>query len=433
MSRVPISQSYASGDCYDQFYFYEDLAPSRKSYSEYYTGGQEVEPVFYENKTPRNLSYSHYNADGQGNDQSSFYQDLNPSYSSYSEYSVYGQEVESVSCEATTSYTSPYSDYYATGQGYDQSRFCEDSGPSYSSYSEYNAYGKEVETVFREVTAQKMTPYFDDDGVGLGIMVPDYSEYYDNSPTPTSETQSEVVPPALSLANPHSNSAVKSIWFGNESRLGSLYYSPESEETVTAATMNYSVNNSSTGTSTLRPPAPDLRYLDEDDSTSSLFNLDEGWEEQLIDSYAAEVEECTFLPRDSFFSNVAYSTLPPSSESVFRRNTDAMPRSEAFSPSRFRDEYLSLWVYYGDMTSVTSGTVTLQHVAEVAQVAEIAHINDDDDDEELTRRDSGGSFTRKCLEKLASPQTYSKLFKRAEQKLVSRSKKRLQKVGNRRR
>ncbi|CEF83455.1 unnamed protein product [Fusarium graminearum] len=115
MSRVPISQSYASGDRYDQFYFYEDLAPSQKSYSEYYTGRQEIEPVFYEDKTPRNLSSSHYNATRQGHDQSSFYQDLNPSYSSYSEYSVYGQEVESVSCEATTSYTSSYSDYYAYG------------------------------------------------------------------------------------------------------------------------------------------------------------------------------------------------------------------------------------------------------------------------------------------------------------------------------
>ncbi|WXC64422.1 hypothetical protein SNK03_010228 [Fusarium graminearum] len=125
MSRVPISQSYASGDRYDQFYFYEDLAPSRKSYSEYYTGRQEIEPVFYEDKTPRNLSSSHYNATRQGHDQSSFYQDLNPSYSSYSEYSVYGQEVES------------------------------------------------VELVFHEATARKMTLYFDDDGVGLGIMVLD--------------------------------------------------------------------------------------------------------------------------------------------------------------------------------------------------------------------------------------------------------------------
>ncbi|KAF5246065.1 hypothetical protein FAUST_1476 [Fusarium austroamericanum] len=147
MSRAPISQSYASGDRYDQFYFYEDLAPSRKSYSEYYTGRQEIEPVFYEDKTPRNLSSSHYNATRQGHDQSSFYQDLNPSYSSYSEYSVYGQEVESVSCEATTSYTSSYSDYYA--------------------------YGQEVELVFYEVTARKMTLCFDDDGVGLGIMVLD--------------------------------------------------------------------------------------------------------------------------------------------------------------------------------------------------------------------------------------------------------------------
>ncbi|UZP46337.1 hypothetical protein NXS19_014149 [Fusarium pseudograminearum] len=420
MSRVPISQSYASGNCHDQFYFYEDLAPSRKSYSEYYTGGQEVEPVFYEDKTPRNLSSSHYNATGQGNDQSSFYQDLKPSYSSYSEYSVYGQEVESVSCEATTSYTSSYSDYYATGQGDDQPRFCEDSGPSYSSYSEYNAYGQEVEPVFHEVAARKMTPYFEDDGVGLGIMVPDYSEYYDT--TPTSDKQSEVIPPALSLANPHNNSGIKNIWYGKESHLGGFYYCPESEGPEGAATIYYSLDNSSTSTSTLCPPDLDLRYLDEEDSISSLFNLDEGREEQLIDLYAAgEVKECKFLPQDSFFCNVTESVLPPSSEPAYHE-------PKAFSPSRFRDEYLSL--YYGDMASVTSGTVTLQHAAEVAQVAEIAHINDDD---ELTHRDSGGSFTRKCLEKLTSPQTYSKLFKRAEQKLVSRSKKRLQRVGNRRR
>ncbi|CEI41465.1 hypothetical protein FVEN_g3633 [Fusarium venenatum] len=145
-----------------------------------------------------------------------------------------------------------------------------------------------------------------------------------------------------------------------------------------------------------------------------------------------EEVECIFEPQASFFCNVpesALASLPPAPVPAYYahvheyQNTDSTPKAnskpKAFSASSFRDDYLSLYCCNGQRNSVTSGTVTHVNAVEVAQVAEISPVN------ELNPRDSSCSFTR-CLEKVVSPKTYSKLFKRAGQKLRSRSKERLE-------
>ncbi|GKU05171.1 unnamed protein product [Fusarium langsethiae] len=391
MSRQLISQHHVSGQEDDEPYFYEGCAPSHKSNSQYYTRGQEVEPVFYEDTAPYNPCHKYHTS---------------------------------------------------TGSGYHRSYFNEDSAPSYSSYGNYNVYGQGVEPVFREATATNMTPYFHDDGVGLGIMYPEYSEYSDT--TPYADTyQSEVLPPPLSLAKSDSTSAVKPIWYGKYSYHGNcpvFEYSTVLEENEVAETIYWTPENASFSSFSPTPAYPeDPRYLDEEDSISSLFQVDEDWEVQLIDSYATDEaeevvkeEECIFEPQASFFCNVADSALeflPPTPEPTYNeleyQNIDSTPRvnskPKAYSASSFTEEYLSRYCYGGLRKSVTSGTVTYVNAAEVGQVAEIAHIDD-----ELTPRDSGGSFTRKCLEKVISPKTYCQLFKRSGQSWKSRSKQRFE-------
>ncbi|KAM0241592.1 hypothetical protein ACHAPO_001279 [Fusarium lateritium] len=321
MPRFPDSYYYASGQKEYPSYFYRNSAPSTESYSEY-TSRQEVERVSYEDMAPYNSSGSHYYATGQGSDHSYFHEDPAPSKTSHSEYYTGGQEVERVLYEDTIPGYPSFGPYYATGQEDDQPCFYEDLEPSQTSRSEYYTSGQEVEPVFHKTKATKMTSYFKDEGVGLGIMYPD-------------EEENEEV-------------------------------------------------------------------------------------------------ECTFEPQASFFCNVAESaltSLPPAPVPAYYahvheyQNADSTPKGnstpKAFSASSFRDDYLSLYCYNGQGKSVTSGTVTHVNAVEVAQVSEISHVN------ELTPRDSGGSFTR-CLEKAISPKTYSKLFERAGQKLRTRSKQRLE-------
>ncbi|KAG8667661.1 hypothetical protein FPOAC2_12844 [Fusarium poae] len=264
----------------------------------------------------------------------------------------------------------PDSYYYASRQEDYPSNSYEDSAPSYWSYGPYYATGQEVGQPVPRESMENMTPYFKDDGVGLGITYPDYSEYYDTTTTPTPDT----------------------------------YHSAEN-----------------TSTNSLSPPPIDPHLLGEEDSLTSLFRADEDREAQLINPYATdEAEEkkeddCTFGPQACFFCNVANSALRPfhpTPEPAYEyQNTDSTPKAnsnpKAFSASSFRDEYLSHYCYNGQRKSVTSGTVTYVNAAEAAQVAEISHIN------ELTPRNAGGSFTRRCLEKAVSPKTYSKFFKRA--------------------
>jgi hypothetical protein len=333
----------------------------------------------------------------------------------------------------------PTIEYFAPGQ--ENLPYWHDAAPSVTDYSEYYTPGQEDLPLVYEATAPRMIPLLDDDGVGLGIMVPSYSGYYDASST--SDTyQSEVLPPPLSLAEPDSTLAVRPSWLGRYSHLGDFNVfedSPECEESEVEAEIPVWAGDYLSSDSYLLDPPPrspiDPRYLDENDSMTSLFHVDEGWEERLINSYVTdadeeeEEEECKFDYNASFFSTVFNGANPQprtSKKSYYEHeheNTDSMPWGANSKPKAnlvdsFRDEYFSRCCI--QVQSVNSGNVChVLRAAKVAQVAEVAHIN------ELIPRGSGGSLVQRCPKKVISLRRYSQLLKHAVRKGIMRAKQRL--------
>ncbi|RGP76851.1 hypothetical protein FLONG3_5034 [Fusarium longipes] len=378
--------------------------------SEYYAPGQEDLPPFDDDAVISQTSYSEYYTPGQ-EDLPAFIGDTAPSQKYCSEYYTPGQE--------------------------DTPAFTQDDAPSDNSYREYYAPGQEEVPLVLEGPAPCMTPCFDDDGIGLGIMYPDYSEYYDATPTLDID-QSGILPPPPSLVDPDSTPASRPIWLGEYSHLGDSAVvddSPEREETGVAETPVWSEEYSRLDPRLSSPPTHpiDPRYLDENDSLTSPFHIDEGWEERLISKYATDAveeeneEEREFNHRASFFRTVykcanpqPHATDEPYYESE-HKNADltskANPKSKVNLVDRFGDEPFSLCCI--QVKSGTSSTVKqTRHAAECAQVA---HNN------ELTPRVSAGSYARKSPKNVnanvISPKGFSKMFKAGRKCMVQTKQK----------